>query len=184
MAWSRIRPFQKQLHLFSTSTSPLRCSNAFLSVNAISRSRSKLNQPSTSIPFSLVRHQSSSSTSSNPSNSSSSSSNSTNNSSSSFSKSPIKIILSLSALTITGTILSIRFNHDSTSDRPLQRAPLSTLFRSLFVYSVCSIPFVVDAGPGIIEWCRDTQIPGVWKVTEFIVRNTFFKQVSNGIQKR
>ena len=121
-------------------------------------------------PMSSIRYKSSTSTSSQPP--------PTPPTSTPSLGSPLKLVFSITFITLTGTLLTIKFTHDPTSDRPLQRTSLPTLFRSLFVYSICSVPFVVDAGPTIIEWCRDTSIPGVWKFTEWVVRNTFFKQVS------
>ncbi|PWN90376.1 FAD-linked oxidoreductase, partial [Acaromyces ingoldii] len=59
---------------------------------------------------------------------------------------------------------------------PLATVPLSTLLRSYFVYTCCSFPSLIDAGPALIEWCRDTKIPGVWSLTEWVVRRTFFAQ--------
>ena len=61
---------------------------------------------------------------------------------------------------------------------PLARVPLRTLLRGYFVYTCCSIPILVDCGPAVVDWCKETSIPGVWSCFEFVVRNTFFPQVS------
>lgn len=53
--------------------------------------------------------------------------------------------------------------------------PLSSLIRSYVVYSMCSIPALVDWAPSILATL--TTIPGLKQVTEAIVRVTFFDQV-------
>ncbi|KAI5825600.1 FAD-linked oxidoreductase [Schizophyllum commune Tattone D] len=56
--------------------------------------------------------------------------------------------------------------------------PLSAYVRTFVVYSLCSIPFVVDASPKILSWL--TAVPGVRTVTEAAVRATFFNQFVGG----
>ncbi|KAL1732563.1 FAD-linked oxidoreductase-like protein, partial [Schizophyllum commune] len=56
--------------------------------------------------------------------------------------------------------------------------PLSAYVRTYVVYSLCSIPFVVDASPKILSWL--TAVPGVRTVTEAAVRATFFNQFVGG----
>lgn len=63
-------------------------------------------------------------------------------------------------------------------DRPLANVPFSNLFRSYIVYTCCSISLLVDCGPSIADWCTETSIPGIWPCFEYIIRHTFFKQVS------
>ena len=53
--------------------------------------------------------------------------------------------------------------------------PLHKLFTSYVVYSMCSIPGLVDASPGLLAIC--TSIPGLRQLTEAFVRATFFTQV-------
>ncbi|UZJ52574.1 hypothetical protein CBS101457_001894 [Exobasidium rhododendri] len=65
-------------------------------------------------------------------------------------------------------------------DNPLAVLPFPTLLRSYFVYTCCGIPFLVDFGPSVVDWCRKTTIPGVWSCFEFVVRNTFFPQFVGG----
>lgn len=65
-----------------------------------------------------------------------------------------------------------------TDCNPLARVPFRTLLRGYFVYTCCSIPILVDCGPAVVDWCKATPIPGVWACFEFVVRNTFFPQVS------
>lgn len=66
----------------------------------------------------------------------------------------------------------------SNEDNPLANVPFSSLFRAYFVYTCCSIPFLVDRGPALIDWCSETSIPGVWPTVEYLIRKTFFPQVS------
>ncbi|KAL1714374.1 FAD-linked oxidoreductase-like protein [Schizophyllum commune] len=56
--------------------------------------------------------------------------------------------------------------------------PLSAYVRTYVVYSLCSIPFVVDASPKLLTWL--TAVPGVRTVTEAAVRATFFNQFVGG----
>lgn len=58
-----------------------------------------------------------------------------------------------------------------------QPTPLSTLLRSYFVYSMCSIPTLVDYAPTILDTLMSSRIPFVKQVTEAVVRATFFAQV-------
>lgn len=62
---------------------------------------------------------------------------------------------------------------DKASGRP--QPSLSSLVRSYVVYSMCSIPALVDWAPTILSAC--TSVPGLKQVTEAIVRVTFFDQV-------
>jgi hypothetical protein len=61
----------------------------------------------------------------------------------------------------------------SSGERP--RPPLSKLITSYVVYSMCSIPGLVDASPALLAFC--TSIPGLRQLTEAFVRATFFTQV-------
>lgn len=54
-------------------------------------------------------------------------------------------------------------------------APLPKLITSYVVYSMCSIPGLVDASPTLLAFC--TSIPGLRQLTEAFVRATFFTQV-------
>lgn len=64
---------------------------------------------------------------------------------------------------------------DVKTERP--PTPLSSLVRSYLVYSICSIPLLVDWSPAILSTLL--AIPGVKQVTEALVRITFFDQVRN-----
>ncbi len=64
--------------------------------------------------------------------------------------------------------------------RPFQHMPLSDLLSRYSVYLICgSMPWLVDRAPQLLDWAlNETSIPGVKPITEWIVRKTFFKQVS------
>jgi proline dehydrogenase len=58
------------------------------------------------------------------------------------------------------------------------RAPLSGLVRSYAVYTMCSMPILVDSAPSILASLSN--IPGIKQITEAIVRRTFFRQFVGG----
>lgn len=65
---------------------------------------------------------------------------------------------------------------DNVNEEPtVQRVPLSVLFRSYLVYSMCSMPLLVDWSPSILSAL--SSIPGIKQVTELFIRHTFFSQV-------
>ncbi len=53
--------------------------------------------------------------------------------------------------------------------------PLSELVRTYIVYTLCSVPFLVDWSPTILSTLM--AIPGIKQITEAVVRVTFFDQV-------
>ena len=53
--------------------------------------------------------------------------------------------------------------------------PLSELVRTYVVYTLCSVPFLVDWSPTILSTLM--AIPGLKQITEAVVRVTFFDQV-------
>ncbi|KAI0638876.1 FAD-linked oxidoreductase [Trametes polyzona] len=66
--------------------------------------------------------------------------------------------------------------HDGSGSA--SKTPLSALVRTYVVYSLCSIPALVDWSPAILSTLL--AIPGVRKVTEAVVRYTFFNQFVGG----
>lgn len=54
--------------------------------------------------------------------------------------------------------------------------PLNALLRSYVVYSMCSVPWLVDYAPAILQWLGS--VPGLKQVSEVVIRQTFFGQVS------
>ncbi|KAL5535007.1 PUT1_2 [Sanghuangporus sanghuang] len=65
------------------------------------------------------------------------------------------------------------FNNETENEEPL-----STLLRTYIVYSMCSIPWLVDNSPKILDVLMS--IPLVKQVTEAFVRATFFAQFVGG----
>jgi hypothetical protein len=92
-----------------------------------------------------------------------------------------------SSIALGGQVYKARAReNDSKGDQgddcnPLARVPFATLLRGYFVYTCCGIPLLVDCGPAVVDWCKATSLPGVWPCFEFIVRHTFFPQVSHYI---
>ena len=58
------------------------------------------------------------------------------------------------------------------------RSSLSTLLRSYVVYTLCSVPVLVDYSPTVLATL--TTVPGVKHITEAIVRSTFFAHFVGG----
>jgi proline dehydrogenase len=82
------------------------------------------------------------------------------------------------ALTVTTLIFGWGYSlHADAAPPSVERAlaPLPRLFTSYVVYSMCSVPGLVDASPGLLAVC--TSIPGLRQLTEAFVRATFFTQV-------
>lgn len=61
---------------------------------------------------------------------------------------------------------------------PRQPTPLSSLIRTYVVYTLCSMPTLVDWSPAILNTLLS--IPGARQITEAGVRATFFSQVRCG----
>lgn len=73
--------------------------------------------------------------------------------------------------------------HADSSDQLVARPPpLSSLFRSYIVYSMCSVPMLIDWSPSILSAL--SSVPGIKQVTEVVVRHTFFDQVSHRKNRR
>ncbi|TFK38690.1 FAD-linked oxidoreductase-like protein [Crucibulum laeve] len=66
------------------------------------------------------------------------------------------------------------YEEEATAPRP----SLKTLVRSYFVFSMCSVPRLVDASPKILEVL--SSIPGIKQLTEAFVRVTFFDHFVGG----
>ncbi|KAF5328486.1 hypothetical protein D9611_014534 [Ephemerocybe angulata] len=82
-------------------------------------------------------------------------------------------------LSATALPTYILLNSDSLPSpaTPYQQ-PLRSLIRSYVVYSLCSIPVLVDNSPRLLE--TFTKIPGLREVTFGLVRITFFDQFVGG----
>lgn len=79
-----------------------------------------------------------------------------------------------SSLLLGGSLLVLSPQNPPPENQP---PPLSTLFRSYIVYSMCSIPALIDYAPNILDGLMSSRIPFVKEVTEAVVRATFFAQV-------
>ncbi|KAK0553183.1 proline dehydrogenase [Tilletia horrida] len=64
--------------------------------------------------------------------------------------------------------------------KPLSHLPLSALLRSYVVYTLCRFPWLVDAGPALIDWTESTSLPFVSTISNWIFRKTFFDQFVGG----
>ncbi|CAO1622041.1 unnamed protein product [Jaminaea pallidilutea] len=64
----------------------------------------------------------------------------------------------------------------------LTRLTNAELARSYAVYSVCSLPWLIDIAPALLAWSSTTMIPGVKALTEFFVRITFFDHFCGGAE--
>lgn len=72
---------------------------------------------------------------------------------------------------------------DADDAKPVQSTlSLGALVRSYVVFSLCSLPWLVDASPKLLEVL--TSIPVLKNITETFVRVTFFDQVSTPCTSR
>ncbi|CAE6499008.1 unnamed protein product [Rhizoctonia solani] len=55
---------------------------------------------------------------------------------------------------------------------------LTELLRSYFVYSMCSVPILVNWSPSILEACAS--VPGIREISQAFIRRTFFAQFVGG----
>lgn len=63
----------------------------------------------------------------------------------------------------------------SVEDSSIRSAPLMSLLRSYFVFSVCSVPAFVDWSPHVVSFM--TSVPGLRQLAEALIRRSFFAQV-------
>ncbi|KAJ6614938.1 FAD-linked oxidoreductase-like protein [Mycena sp. CBHHK59/15] len=78
----------------------------------------------------------------------------------------------------SAAIVSLPTTSDSNRGDNATQITLRTLVRTYVVYTMCSIPALVDSAPRILEVL--TSIPGVRWITEAVVRVTFFDQFVGG----
>lgn len=62
----------------------------------------------------------------------------------------------------------------------IQSIPTSVLIRTYLVYTLCSIPLLIDYAPSLLHSFTHSPVPGLKAVTEAIVRRTFFAQFVPG----
>lgn len=82
--------------------------------------------------------------------------------------SPVRLDASLSA--------PFAKQDESSSSLHKNQPSLSSLIRAYVVYTLCSIPALVDASPALLK--HTFAIPGLRWIAEKVVRGTFFAQVS------
>jgi len=63
----------------------------------------------------------------------------------------------------------------SVEDSSIQSVPLTSLLRSYFVFSICSMPAFVNWSPHVISFM--TSVPGLKQLAGALVRRSFFAQV-------
>lgn len=88
----------------------------------------------------------------------------------------------LFSFALTSGLLASRIYADSDSDAQDNRKTtsasvpsLGSLIRAYTVYTMCSVPALVDASPKILSVL--SSVPGLKQITEAFVRVTFFDQV-------
>lgn len=79
-------------------------------------------------------------------------------------------------ITVGGTIYADSAPPDNGTDTPpTTTQTVGSLIRSYLVYTMCSVPALVDYSPQLLAFL--TSIPGIKQITETVVRVTFFDQV-------
>jgi len=63
----------------------------------------------------------------------------------------------------------------NVEDPSIRSVPLTSLLRSYFVFSVCSVPVLVNWSPHVISFM--TSVPGLKQLAGALVRRSFFAQV-------
>lgn len=62
----------------------------------------------------------------------------------------------------------------------IQSIASSVLMRTYLVYTLCSVPYLIDYAPSLLHAFTHSSIPGLKSITEAIVRRTFFAQFVPG----
>ena len=78
-------------------------------------------------------------------------------------------VLTVSSLLLTTTVFA-----DNGVEK-IKDPSLGSFVRAYTVYTLCSVPALVDASPRILSVL--TSVPGIKQITEAFVRITFFDQV-------
>ena len=78
-------------------------------------------------------------------------------------------VLTVSSLLLTTTVFA-----DNGVEK-IKDPSLGSYVRAYTVYTICSVPALVDASPRVLSFL--TSIPGIKQITEGFVRITFFDQV-------
>lgn len=96
-----------------------------------------------------------------------------------------RIILGVGTCVATAFALSRPDLHSDTNenvkveDPNIRNVPLASLLRSYFVFSVCSVPALVDWSPHVIS--ITTSIPGLRQLALALIRRSFFIQVCSSL---
>lgn len=63
--------------------------------------------------------------------------------------------------------------------RPFKHMPFGDLLSRYAVFTMCCFPSLVERAPALLDWALEgTSLPGVKSLTEWVIKKTFFKQVS------
>ena len=81
----------------------------------------------------------------------------------------------VTVLTVSSLFLATTVFADNGVET-IKHPSLGSFVRAYTVYTICSVPSLVDASPRILSFL--TSIPGIKQITEAFVRITFFDQVS------
>ena len=93
---------------------------------------------------------------------------------------PVAVLVGIAAYAIPQPLAA---DEDSKPPRPtssLQSQSTSSLLRAYLVFSLCSIPPLIDHAPSLLRTLTHSPIPGLKEVTEGVVRHTFFRQFVPG----
>ena len=84
----------------------------------------------------------------------------------------------VTVFTVSSLILVTTVFADNGAET-IKESSLGSFVRAYTVYTMCSVPALVDASPRILSFL--TSIPGIKQITEAFVRITFFDQVRYSI---
>ena len=87
----------------------------------------------------------------------------------------LTVFTTSSVLLASGWVVYADSEEPSSTPLGYVAPSLSSLFRTYAVYSMCSVPGLVDASPRILSAL--TKVPLLKQLTESVVRVTFFDQV-------
>ena len=97
----------------------------------------------------------------------------------------MRLTLGLVSTTLLGSIIFFKLPtthadgqlaRSNSVDRKEDKTSLLSLIRTYAVYTLCSVPVLVDKSPQILAVLM--RVPGISQITEAAVRATFFAQVS------
>ena len=80
----------------------------------------------------------------------------------------------VTVFTVSSLLLATTVFADNGVEK-IKDPSLGSFVRAYTVYTICSVPALVDASPRLLSFL--TSIPGIKQITEAFVRITFFDQV-------